>query len=431
MKTSMKKTVGAVVSGLALASMAGAPASAADAVEPLKVGIITFLSGPAAATFGVPTRNAAEMTAASLNEGKVPAPYATKGFGGTPIKLVFVDEAGGTTKQVTDYRNLVEQQGVDVVIGYDSSGDCLAVAPVAEELKKLTILFDCGTPRIFEDNDYKYVFRTGSLGTSDDVAAAKYLKAQNVDVKKFSGINQNYAWGQDAWANFTASMAQLYPDAAIVSPQFPKYLSGQYGAEISSLLTSGADVVHSSFWGGDLDALVVQAGTRGLFKKSKVILTTGETAVHRLGDQIPDGTIIGARGPFDMFAPDTKLNQWFYGAYSDKYGQAPNYASYKVTLALLGLKTAYEKAKAANGDNAPGQDQIIKAFEHLSFEAPSGEVRMALGKGHQAVYEMVYGTVKHENGKLVMTDVVRFPWEEVAPPEGVKSEDWIKSGFKK
>ncbi len=58
----------------------------------------------------------------------------------------FLDEAGGTTKQVTEYRNLV-QRDVDLVIGYISSGDCLAVAPVAEELKKLTMFFDCGTPR--------------------------------------------------------------------------------------------------------------------------------------------------------------------------------------------------------------------------------------------------------------------------------------------
>src|SRR5690606_31407453 len=129
--------------------------------------------------------------------------------------------------------------------------------------------------------------------------------------------------------------------------------------------------------------------------------------VHRLGSQIPDGTIIGARGPFDMFAPDTKLNQWFFGEYTKKYQQAPNYASYKVTLALLGLKTAWEKAQEGNGGQAPNQDQVIAAFEHLEFEAPSGEVKMALGKGHQAVYEMVYGTVKHENGKLTMTDVVR------------------------
>ena len=36
-------------------------------------------------------------------------------------------------------------------VGYVGSGDCLAVAPAAEEMKKFLILYDCGTPRIFEE----------------------------------------------------------------------------------------------------------------------------------------------------------------------------------------------------------------------------------------------------------------------------------------
>ena len=72
---------------------------------------------------------------------------------------MIIDENGGPQKQVTEFRNLAPR--VDIVIGYISSGDCLAIAPVAEELKKFTVLFDCGTPRIFEDASYKYVFRTG------------------------------------------------------------------------------------------------------------------------------------------------------------------------------------------------------------------------------------------------------------------------------
>ncbi len=128
----------------------GGPASAQEA-KPIKIGIVTFLSGAAAGPFGIPARNAAELFAAEANAGKLPAPYSTMGIGGRPVELVVIDEAGGTTKQVSEYRNLVEQQGVDLVAGYISSGDCLAVAPVAEELKKITLLFDCGTPRIFED----------------------------------------------------------------------------------------------------------------------------------------------------------------------------------------------------------------------------------------------------------------------------------------
>ena len=134
-------------------------AQAQDKKTSIKIGFVTFLSGPAAGPFGVPAKVAAEAIVESLNAGKAPPPYQSKGIGGLPIELVIIDEAGGATKQVSEYRTLVQRQDVDVVIGYIGSGDCLAVAPVAEELKKLTVLLDCGTPRIFEDSSYKYVFR--------------------------------------------------------------------------------------------------------------------------------------------------------------------------------------------------------------------------------------------------------------------------------
>ena len=53
------------------------------------------------------------------------------------IEPVYVDENGGATKQVQELRNLYDREKVDAVVGYVGSGDCLAVAPVAEEMKKL------------------------------------------------------------------------------------------------------------------------------------------------------------------------------------------------------------------------------------------------------------------------------------------------------
>jgi len=404
--------------------LAQAPTPALEA-KPFRIGIVTFLSGGAAGPFGVPARNGAETLVEALNAGKVPAPYATKGLGGRPIEVVYVDEAGGTTKQVLEYRDLVQRQSVDAVIGYISSGDCLAIAPVAEELKKLTIFFDCGTPRIFEDASYKYVFRTAGHAAMDNVAAALYATEKLPKLKKIAGINQNYAWGQDSWADFEASMKVLKPDATITTSQMPKLLSGQYGAEISALLGAGADVIHSSFWGGDLDALILQGGPRGLFKKSVALLTAGETATHKLGSHIPDGTIIGARGPHGTYAPDNELNKWFRGAYEDRYSLSPNYPAYHMVQAILGLKSAYEKA---GKDGA--SEQVAAALERLEFDTPSGKIRMAIGKGHQAIEPTVYGRARTVNGKLTFTDVKQYPAEKVNPPDGVKSADWIKSGFK-
>jgi branched-chain amino acid transport system substrate-binding protein len=409
--------------------------AAALAQQPLRIGIVTFLSGPAAGPFGVPARNGFELTSEMINAGSVPGAHAAKGFGGRPIELVVIDEAGGPQKQVAEFRNLAQR--VDVVVGYISSGDCLAIAPVAEELKKLTVLFDCGTPRIFEDASYKYVFRTGASGTMDNVAAALYIMERHPNVRSMAGINQNYAWGQDSWVDFEAAMKALKPSIEVKTSLMTKLMAGQFGAEISTLLSSGAELVHSSFWGGDLEGLVLQGAPRGLFQKHLVVLSAGEPAINRLGAKIPDGTIIGARGPFGPFAPDNELNKWFKSAFQDRYAVPPNYAAYKSTNALLGLKSAYEKAQKGSspqgqaGAATPSQEQIIAGLENLTFEGVGGTVRMSLGKGHQAVMENAIGTTKTVGGQLTIVDVKRYPAERINPPEGVKSEAWIKSGFKK
>src|SRR5258705_9843939 len=171
-----------------------------------KVGIVSFLSGPAAESFGVPAVNGAKVVIQAFNDGTAPAPYDKKGFAGLKIEPVYVDENGGATKQVQELRNLYDREQVDAVLGYVGSGDCLAVAPVAEEMKKFLILYDCGTPRIFEDNKYSYVFRTASHAVMDNVALARYLKARNIKVDTFNLINQDYAWGQDSKKDFTLSM---------------------------------------------------------------------------------------------------------------------------------------------------------------------------------------------------------------------------------
>ena len=185
--------------GLATAAaLCAAAVGSVQAQETFKIGIVSFLSGQAAESFGIPAVNGAKVLVDAFNKGTAPAPYNKVGFGGLKIEPVYVDEAGGATKQVQELRNLYDREKVDAVLGYVSSGDCLAVAPVAEEMKRFLILYDCGTPRVFEDGKYNYVFRTASHATMDNVALARYLKARNVKVDSYNMINQDYAWGQDS-----------------------------------------------------------------------------------------------------------------------------------------------------------------------------------------------------------------------------------------
>lgn len=422
-----KKTfIASALTGL----MAFGSASSAEE-KPIKVGVVVFMSGAAAGPFGVPAKNAAELVIEGFNAGTLPEPYNTKGLGGAPVEIVWLDENGGTAKQVSEYRNLIQQQGVDVVVGYVSSGNCLAIAPVADELKKLTLFFDCGTTRVFEEGSYDYVFRPVGHATMDNVAAAKYVADVKPDVKTIAGINQNYAWGQDSWQDFEAALRAVKPDIDVKTSQMPKIGAGQYNAEISALMASRADVVHTSFWGGDLEGFIVQGVPRGLFKNSSVVLTTGESSAHRKNNQIPTGTIIGARGQHGAFAPESELNTWLRTTYEAKFdGASPSYPAYKMTQTLLGLKAAFDKAYAENGDKKPSPEQVATAFKHLEFQTPSGKIAMSLGNGHQAVQSIAMGTAVNTDGDITFENIKVYEASEVNPPEGVKSLDWIKSGYK-
>lgn len=434
----MRKTFSSSRIGMTLAatamSVAAVAATGAQAKDAIKIAVPTFLSGGAAGPFGVPARNGAEIVIDAINNGTLPAPYNTKGFAGATASVDFIDESGGSTKQVAEYRNLVQKREMDVVIGYISSGSCVALAPVIEELKTLTVMATCGTPRIFEDQSWKYTFRTMSHATADNVAAAHYVATALPNVNSYTGINQNYAWGQDSWRDFDLSMQQIKPSSkASDKLQFPKIFAGQYGTEISALSLDKSDLVYSSFWGGDLEAFIFQGAARGLFKKKEVVLTVGGTASYRLGKKMPDGLVLGARGPYGILVRDRKsaLNEWFINTYKNRYATYPSGPAYQYGQAVLATKIAFDKAaKAAGG--YPTQDQVIDAFTGMEFESFSTTVKMSLGDGHQAITENGYGITKYnaEEGEAGVTDVKFFPAECVNPPQGVTSVDWIKGGMK-
>jgi branched-chain amino acid transport system substrate-binding protein len=428
------KLVGSVAAFACAMSMGlvNAPANAQQASAPVKLGLVTFLTGPAAGPFGVPGRNGAEILIEALNAGTVPAPYNSVGLGGAKIEHKFVDEAGSAANVVTEYRNLVQRDQVDAIVGYISSGNCLAVTPIAEELKALTVFFDCGTPRIFEEKPRKYVFRVTPHATMDNVAAARYLVAKKKDIALYSGINQNYAWGQDSWRDFVGAMATLAPNAKVDKELFPKLFAGEFGAEISTLLTSKSEAVHTSFWNGDLESFIYQQQARSLDKRMPILATAGESAIWRLRDKMPDGTIIGARGPHGPLARESELNTWFQKVYAERYGTPPTYPSYHMAQSILGLKTAWDKAAAAKKGAKPSTDEVVAAFEGIEFDGPSTRIKLAIGNGHQGISEIAYGTYRFnkEKGQPEVVDIMRFPAECVNPPANTTADEWLKGGMK-
>jgi len=426
----MTKSIIARAVGLAAISAMTFGAGVAQAKDSITIAVPSFLTGGAAGPFGIPAMNGAKMVTDAINKGTLPAPYNTAGFGGATASLIELDEGGGATKQVAEYRNLVEKRNVDAVVGYISSGNCQALAPIAEELKKFTIFATCGTPRIFEEDARKYVFRTMAHATADNVAAAMYVKEMFPNTKGYTGINQNYAWGQDSWRDFDLTMKQIMPNTkASQNMQFPKIFAGQYGSEISAMSLDEADLVHSSFWGGDLEAFIFQGAARGLFKEKTGVLTVGGTAAYRLGKKLPNGLVLGARGPYGILVKDrdTALNQWFVNTYKNIYGIYPSGPAYQYGQAILAAKIAYDKAGSDATD-----EQLADALRGISFESFSTTVEMALGGGHQAITENGYGITKYdeENGENIVTDVKFYPASCVMPPEGANSVEWIEGGMK-
>jgi branched-chain amino acid transport system substrate-binding protein len=398
---------------------------------PVKIALPVFLSGPAVGAFGEPSRNAAELVIEAINNGTLPAPYNVKGLGGSTIEAKIVDEAGSPAVVVTEFRNLVQRDGVDVIVGYVSSASCLAVAPIAEQLKVLTVIYACGTSRLFEDNSYEYVFRVSPHTSSDNVAAARYVLRKFPNLESYSGINQNYSWGQDAWADFSGAMKTLSPSTKIQKELFPKLFSGEYGAEITTLLVAGSKVVHSSFWDGDLESFAVQSSVRELPKISTMVYTVGEQIIYRNAARMPDGALIGSRGPNGLLAPDNALNNWFAQAYQMRFNSRPTFPAYHMYQSLLGLKAAWDAAAKEKGGARPSREEIAAKFTHLEFETASGKIKMALGKGHQGIEDMPFGTYKYNRDKNQpeLLDVVQYTADCVNPPDGTAATDWIGQGM--
>lgn len=432
-KLAIRTARGAVVGGVvAAAALAGGIAQAKDTIS---VGLVTFLTGPAAGPFGVPGQNGAELVIDAINAGTLPAPHNTKGFAGATLEPIFTDEAGGNSKQVAEYRNLVQKQDVDAVVGYISSGSCMAIAPVAEELKKLTVMSVCGTPRLFEEEARSVVFRTQGNAVGDSIAAARYVADVMPEKTTYTGINQNYAWGQDSWKFFSLAMQHMNPDAKASSkPQFPKIFSGQYGAEISTLSLDQSEMVHSSFWDGDIEAFVLQALVRGFFNDKTFVSVVGGSAVDSLGKKFPDGVVMGTRGPYGLLNRHDKsreLNAWFVDEYKKRYGVYPLGPSYQYAKAVLYLKLGMDKA-AKDAGAFPTQEQTIAAMKGMTFESFGGPVTMGLGNGHQAIHSVGYGITKWdaEKDEPGIENVKYYAAECINPPEGVLAADWLADGMK-
>lgn len=408
-----------LVASFAALAMGGAVAQAKPAE--LKVGIATFLSGPAS-VFGVPAKAAAELYIEQLN--------ASGGINGVKLVPTFIDEGVGADKLLSEYRRVVQEADTKVMLAAISSGNCNTLAPVAEDLKVLNIMWDCGTEKVLEDRRYKYVVRTQANATPEMVSTVLYLLKHKPDIKSIAVVNQDYAWGRDSWELFRNTLLALKPDVKIVAEMFPKFGATDYSTEISRLQALRPEVVLSTAWGGDLDTFVRQAAQRGLFRQSQFVLPLAESSLERLGAALPDGVIVGARGDHYFLHPqhrdDAKLNN-FVKKFRDKTGAYPIYSTFHMVQGLDGLVAGYQKAIKANKGQWPSTEQVAEAMHSVEFRGLTNNIKMR--EDGQGLEDQLLGITKKTAGYNFPTleKIAVYPGEMITTPVGQKSPDWVKT----
>ena len=181
-----------------------------------------------------------------------------------------------------------------------------------------------------------------------------------------------------------------------------------------------ADVTHSSLWGGDLQAFILQAGAaRPLQAHAGRARRPPTTCCPASATRCPTASILGARGAYGLMSPKSALNDWWWDLYSKAYNAYPVQAPYRMAQSLLGLKLAVEKAMAANGGKKPTARAARRGADATSSGIrPAGRIRMALGDGHQAIQDTAIGKTRYDAAKkmVVLDDIQRFPADCVNPP---------------
>ncbi len=387
----------------------------------LKVPFATFLSGPAS-VFGLAGKAGAEIQIDLIN--------AAGGIDGVKIKPIIMDEGVGGDRLLAEYRRLVQEEGVTLSITAVSSGNCNILAPVAEDLKVVNLLWGCGTEKILENRRYKYVVRPATNSTADMAAAAFYLLRTKPNFKTLAVINQDYAFGRDAWEVFIHTLRALKPDVQVVAELFPKFGSTDFSSEISRLQALNPDVIFSSTWGGELDTLVRQASQRGLMKSSAWVMPLGESSLERLGKTMPDGVIVGMRGDYYMNDPAIRNDpalKAFVEKYKAKTGQFPIFPAFQAAASVQAAVEGYKAAIKANGGAWPNTTQVADAMRKLKVTLMGRSITMREdGQGQQ---DELIGVTKMAPGATItsLQGLTLFPADVVLPPVGVNSLEWAKN----
>ncbi|NTW17444.1 MAG: ABC transporter substrate-binding protein, partial [Syntrophaceae bacterium] len=145
-------------------------ASSAWAAEPIKIGALFAVTGPPS-FLGDPERNTAVMLESQLNNAG--------GINGRMLKVIVYDTQGDATKAVQAANRLIKDDKVSAIIGPSTTGETMAVIPIAEAAE--VPLISCAAGIKITEPTKKWIFKTAQ---NDSLAVERiydHLKKRNIN----------------------------------------------------------------------------------------------------------------------------------------------------------------------------------------------------------------------------------------------------------
>jgi ABC-type branched-subunit amino acid transport system substrate-binding protein len=268
---------------LAVAVMAGAAATAAaQPAKKLKIGVIYDYSGPLAA-------GGSDLHGLGA---KIMIDHFAKqgGVEGYAIEAVYADAQSKPDTAINEAVRLVEQEKVDMLLGFFSSAQCVPVASRVEQLRKFMWITTCISSSVLENKNLKYVFRAQPSGRQFGLMSTDFI-ANNAKEKfgkearglKVAIIHEDGAYGVDVARGNEEGAKQA---------GFELVLKEGYSAsapDLSSLVTklkrARPDVIFHTGYNPDITLFLRQAREQGL-KFSALI---GHGAGYGVYDKLKEG----------------------------------------------------------------------------------------------------------------------------------------------
>ncbi|WP_328190178.1 ABC transporter substrate-binding protein [Marinobacter sp. OP 3.4] len=375
----------------------------ATAEDPIRLGGIYILSG-SAATYGEFAQRGINLAVEEIN--------ASGGILGRQVEVIYEDSQAKAATAIQAARKLVYQDGVDALVGLDSSGVAQGMVPTVPELQKPLIITHAATPDVTGSLCNEFTYRISVNVAQNQKAAA--MIASELDATRWTTIGPDYAFGHQTWEYFGNYLKEMKPEVELMEyTAFPRFGAEDFTPFINGVMDAEPEGIIISTWGGDLVNFIRQANNLGFFDQGyEVMFTVGAATevLDALGDQMPEGVWLSTRYWYDAY--DNDINRAFVKAYLDKYGSAPSYNAEGAYAAVYAYKQAMEAAGTTDGK------AVASALSGMTMDAPNGQVTFRKGDNQAMVSPNwgVSGPMHPEHGIRTLSDVRVFDGEQVARP---------------